>query len=111
MAPFLAKITRQIKSEFGWDDPAALVTSGVSGALLLAFMSLINPGDEVIIPDPYFVMYKHIINMLGGKCVFVDTYPGFRLSAAKIADAITITHQAYNYKFARKSDRHSLYSR
>jgi aspartate aminotransferase len=88
-AALLAKITTQVKSEFGWDEPAALVTSGVSGALLLAFMSLINPGDEVIIPDPYFVIYKHIINMLGGKCVFVDTYPDFRLSPSKIADAIT----------------------
>src|SRR5512140_3171513 len=58
----LAKITSQVKSEFGWASPSAIVASGVSGALLLAFMSLINPGDEVIIPDPYFVMYKHVIN-------------------------------------------------
>ena len=85
----LAKITAQVKSEFGWDTPSTIVTSGVSGALLLAFMSLINPGDEVIIPDPYFVMYKHLINMLGGKCIFIDTYPDFHLPAQKIADAIT----------------------
>ena len=88
-AVLVAKIAKQVKSEFGWNDPCSLVTSGVSGALLLAFMSLINPGDEVIIPDPYFVIYKHIINMLGGKCVFVDTYPGFRLQSEKIADAIS----------------------
>ena len=85
----LAKIAAQVKSEFGWDPPSSIVASGVSGALLLAFMSLINPGDEVIIPDPYFVMYKHLINMLGGKCVYVDTYPDFHLPAKKIADAIT----------------------
>ncbi|HEY5138954.1 MAG TPA: pyridoxal phosphate-dependent aminotransferase, partial [Methylococcales bacterium] len=44
---------------------------------------------EVIIPDPYFVMYKHLINMLGGKCIYIDTYPEFHLPAQRIADAIT----------------------
>jgi aspartate/methionine/tyrosine aminotransferase len=52
-------------------------------------MSLIEPGDEVIVPDPYFVMYKHLVNMLGGKCVFVDSYPSFTLPIGKIAEAIT----------------------
>jgi aspartate aminotransferase/aminotransferase len=66
-----------------------LVTSGVSGGIFLAFLALINPGDEVIIPDPYFVMYKHLVNMLGGKCVFVDCYPDFRLPVEKISDAVT----------------------
>ena len=83
------KITGQIQNEFGWDNPATLVTSGVSGGLLLTFLALINPGDEVIIPDPYFVMYKHLINMLGGKCVFIDSYPDFSLPVEKIAGAIT----------------------
>jgi len=83
------KIGRQIKGEFGWTNPAILVTSGVSGGLLLAFMALINPGDEVIIPDPYFVIYKHVIDMLGGRCVFVDSYPDFRLPVEKICDCIT----------------------
>jgi len=83
------RIAEQIKSEFGWTNPAILVTSGVSGALLLAFMALVNPGDEVIIPDPYFVMYKHLVNMLGGKCIFVDSYPTFELPLEKISRAIT----------------------
>ena len=83
------KITEHIKNEFGWENPAVLVTSGVSGGLLLAFMVLINPGDEVIIPDPYFVMYKHLVNMLGGECVFIDSYPDFELPVEKITRAIT----------------------
>jgi aspartate aminotransferase len=83
------KITGLVKKEFGWDKPAVLVTSGVSGGLLLAFMALINPGDEVIIPDPYFVMYKHLVNMLGGKCIFVDSYPAFQLPLEEISKAIT----------------------
>ena len=83
------KIAEQVENEFGWARPAVLVTSGVSGGLLLAFMALVNPGDEVIMPDPYFVMYKHLVNMLGGKCVFVDSYPGFNLPVEKLADSIT----------------------
>jgi len=84
-----AKIAEKITAQFGWENPSVLFASGVSGGLLLAFMSLINPGDEVIIPDPYFVMYKHLVNLLGGKCVFVDTYPDFGLHPEKIADKIT----------------------
>ncbi|MGA2071743.1 MAG: aminotransferase class I/II-fold pyridoxal phosphate-dependent enzyme [Sedimentisphaerales bacterium] len=85
----LAKIAGGLKKEFGWDKQKLMITSGVSGGILLSFMTLINPGDEVIIPDPYFVMYKHLVNMLGGKCVFVDCYPDFKIDPAKIADAIT----------------------
>ena len=85
----LEKIAGQVRDEFGWSKPAVLVTSGVSGGLLLAFMALVNPGDEVIMPDPYFVMYKHLVNMLGGKCVFINSYPDFELPVEKIAESIT----------------------
>jgi len=83
------RIAERIDKEFGWSRPAILITSGVSGGLLLAFLAIVNPGDEVIIPDPYFVMYKHLVNMLGGKCVFVDSYPDFKLPVEKVAEAIT----------------------
>jgi len=86
---FKSKIGGRLKNEFGWAEPAVLVTSGVSGALLLAFMTLVNPGDEVIMTDPYFVGYKHMVNMLGGKCVFVDTYPDFDLPVERIRDSIS----------------------
>jgi len=83
------RISERVKDEFGWERPAVLVTSGVSGGLLLAFMALVNPGDEVIIPDPYFVIYKHVVNLLGGKCVFVDSYPDFELPVEQIAERIS----------------------
>ena len=85
----IEKIAGSVKAEFGWGNPQVLVTSGVSGGLFLAFLALVDKGDEVIVPDPYFVMYKHLVNMLGGKCVFVDCYPGFGLDVQKISDAIT----------------------
>jgi len=56
-----------------------MVTAGVTGGLLLASLALINPGDEVIIPDPFFVMYEYQVLLMGGVPVFVDTYPDFRL--------------------------------
>jgi aspartate aminotransferase/aminotransferase len=52
-----------------------LITSGVSGGLFLALLALINPGDEVIVPDPYFVMYKHLTALFGGTPVYLDTRP------------------------------------
>jgi aspartate aminotransferase/aminotransferase len=83
------KVAEALRHEFGWSNPSILISSGVSGGLLLTFLALINPEDEVIIPDPYFVIYKHVINMLRGKCVFVDSYPNFALPVEKIANAIT----------------------
>ncbi|MBZ5606266.1 MAG: aminotransferase class I/II-fold pyridoxal phosphate-dependent enzyme, partial [Acidobacteriia bacterium] len=61
-----------------------MVTAGVTGGLLLASLALINPGDEVIIPDPFFVMYEYQVLLMGGVPVFVDTYPDFRLREEEI---------------------------
>ena len=83
-------IAEACRDEFGWDDDRAyLVTSGVSGALVLAMLTMVNPGQEVIFADPYFVMYSHLVHLAGGKCVMVDTYPDFRPTVEKFADAIT----------------------
>lgn len=84
----VARLKEQIKAEYDWDNSPLMLTNGVSGGILLSLMALINPGDEVILPDPYFVIYKHVINMLGGKCVYVDTYPDFKLPIDRIADAV-----------------------
>jgi aspartate/methionine/tyrosine aminotransferase len=65
-----------------------LITSGVSGGLLLAIMTCVGPGDEVIIPDPYFVMYKHLVTLVGGKAVYVDTYPDFQMTAERVEPMI-----------------------
>jgi aspartate aminotransferase/aminotransferase len=67
-----------------------LITSGVSGGLFLSLLALVEDGDEVIIPDPYFVMYKHLVNMNGGKAVYLDTYDdGFSIDPDKLAALIT----------------------
>ncbi|MBN1943827.1 MAG: aminotransferase class I/II-fold pyridoxal phosphate-dependent enzyme [Phycisphaerae bacterium] len=85
----LANLCRR---EFGWSDAEKrpyLITSGVSGGLLLAILTTVNPGDEVLFADPYFVMYSHLVNLAGGVPVPVGTYPDFRPDVNKLADAIT----------------------
>jgi len=66
-----------------------MITSGVSGGLFLALMATVNPGDEVLFADPYFVMYKHLVNVLGGKAVPVNSYPDFKLTPHALESAIT----------------------
>ena len=68
-------------AQFGHADRQVLVTAGTSGGLLLAMCCAVNPGDEVIIFDPYFVMYRHLATLAGGVSVLVDTYPDFRIDA------------------------------
>jgi len=48
-----------------------LVTSGTSPAMLLLFMSLVEPGEEVILPNPYYACYPNFVRMVEGKPVFV----------------------------------------
>ena len=83
------RIGRHLREEFGGFDSPVLVTSGVSGGILLALWATLDPGDEVIVPDPYFVMYKHLPRLVGARPVFVDTYPDFRLRAERLEAAVT----------------------
>ena len=82
------RIAKQLLDEFAW-EPDVLVTCGVSGALLLAMMSCIDPGDEVLIGDPFFVAYTHLVRMVGGVPVIVDMYDDFKLHPERFAEAVT----------------------
>jgi aspartate aminotransferase len=81
------------KAEFGTDYKMSecIVSVGGKHVLFNFTQALVNPGDEVIIPVPYWVTYKDIVNYAGGKCVFVETdeQEGFRLTAAMIERNIT----------------------
>jgi len=87
--PLQQALQARIDDQYGHDDRRVLVTSGTSGALVLAMLALVDPGDEVICFDPYFVMYPALVGMAGGKCVLIDTYPDFRIDIEKVAAAIT----------------------
>src|SRR5438067_7376204 len=68
-----------------------VITVGGKHAIFNLMQSLIDPGDEVIIPVPYWVTYKDVVNYAGGKCVFVDTDEddGFTFTAKDIEPYIT----------------------
>ena len=51
-----------------------LVTSGTSPAMLLLFMSLLEPGEEVVLPNPYYACYPNFVRMVEGKPVFVKVF-------------------------------------
>src|SRR3954462_9238382 len=89
IAPLRERLRKDLSSEIGRDVGDVLITSGVSGGLLLAILATIDPGDEAIFLDPYFVMYKHLLTMAGGKPVAVDSYPDFRFHADRVERAIT----------------------
>ena len=89
IAPLRERLRADLSTEFGRDVGDVLITSGVSGALLLAMLAIVDPGDEVIFLDPYFVMYKHLVTMAGGKSVPVNSYPDFSFPASEVEAAIT----------------------
>jgi aspartate aminotransferase/aminotransferase len=66
-----------------------MITSGTSGALMLAILATINPGDEVVAADPYFVMYPNMVTLAGGTFVGVDTYPSFAIDPQRFMNACT----------------------
>src|SRR5687767_15817940 len=74
IAPLRDRLRADLSKEIGRDVGEVLITSGVSGGLLLAILAILDPGDEAIFLDPYFVMYKHLVTMAGGKSLIVDSY-------------------------------------
>lgn len=85
----LAAMRADVSARFPGQERDVLVTSGTSGGLLLALLATINPGDEVITADPYFVAYPNMVATVGGRLVTVDTYPDFRLDLNKLEAAMT----------------------
>jgi aspartate/methionine/tyrosine aminotransferase len=83
------KLQTQINERFQHPDRKVFISSGTSGGLVLTMLSMINPGDEVIVFDPYFVMYTALIKMVGGVPVLINTYPNFRIDPDQVKKAIT----------------------
>jgi aspartate aminotransferase len=79
--------------DFGTDYKSAecLITVGGKHVIFNLMQALVNPGDEVVIPVPYWVTYKDVVNYAGGKCIFVDTdeQNGFTLTSAMIEPHLT----------------------
>ena len=83
------RLEAEARRETGQPKRQLCVTSGSSGALVLALMALVDPGDEVIVFEPAFVMYRPLIEFLGGRVVSIDTSPSFAIDVDRVAAAIT----------------------
>jgi aspartate aminotransferase/aminotransferase len=92
------ELRREVAAKFGRDagmdvdpDREIVITSGAIEALATSLMTLLNPGDEVIVPSPYFPVYDDLIKMAGGKLrpVPCRIENGFRPDPDDIARAVT----------------------
>lgn len=88
-AAIRAKFSRDNGLEFTQDE--ITVSAGAKQIIFNAMMATLDPGDEVIIPTPYWVTYADIVLIMGGKPVFVpcEEANGFRLTAEDLERAIT----------------------
>ncbi|HEU4766769.1 MAG TPA: pyridoxal phosphate-dependent aminotransferase [Pyrinomonadaceae bacterium] len=78
--------------EFGneYQPSEVMVTAGGKQAIFNAVVTLINPGDEVLIPKPYWVTFPEVVVFAGGKPVYIETEEtDFVLTAEQVAEAIT----------------------
>ena len=86
-------ICQRLKEDCGLDyEPAQIaVSNGAKPCVYVALRALVNPGDEVILPAPYWVSYIELIRMVGGVPVVVEATEAehFKLTAEKLAAAIT----------------------
>lgn len=90
--PLRDRIWKHLETDIGWraaDGLNLMATSGTLGAIFLSYVSLLDPGDEIILSDPYFVAYPHLARLIGANPVLCDTYPDFRMTAERVERCIT----------------------
>ena len=92
-------VAYRLKEDFGvdYDWSSIIVSSGAKGCLFAAFAAIINPGDEVVIPAPYWVSYTEQIKMVGGVpvAVFAGEDKHFKISPDQLEAAITDKTKAF----------------
>ncbi len=88
IVPLREAIARKFKRENGLDYKPSQTIVGTGGKQVLynAFLATLNPGDEVVIPRPYWVSYPEMVGLCGGTPVFADTdmAHGFKLQAVEL---------------------------
>jgi len=91
-------IARKLKEEnkLDYSIDQIIVSSGAKQSLYNACMAVLNSGDEVIIPSPYWVSYPEMVNLAGGSSVFVETKEenGFRITPDELSAAISPSTKA-----------------
>jgi len=87
--PKLREKVKKMYEDKGLPAEDVMIASGTSGGLYLSFLATLNPGDGAMFTDPYFVMYKQLINFIGAIPQFINSYPDFRLTREKLEAAYT----------------------
>ncbi len=83
----IPELREKIQNKYGLkpgDGRSCFVTSGVSGGLFLSYLSMMDPGDEILIPDPYFVMYRDLASLVNITPRCYNTYPDFKIRAEEL---------------------------
>jgi aspartate aminotransferase len=85
----VAKLKRENGLDYKWQQ--AIVCTGGKQVLFNAFLATLNPGDEVLIPAPYWVSYPEMVALCGGTPTFVNAGPetNYKLTAEALDKAIT----------------------
>lgn len=65
-----------------------IITNGAAGAVSLFFLALVENGDEVVITDPFFLNYRHMITLTRSTPKFINTYPDFRIREEEVRRAV-----------------------
>lgn len=94
----LEAVSNKFREEYGADctPKNVIISTGAKQSLYNACMALVNRGDEVIIPTPYWVSYPHMVNLAMGRPVFVNTKEenGFRLTSDELGHALSARTKA-----------------
>src|SRR3990172_8071208 len=97
--PLREAIAEKYQREFGlnYDKDEVLVSCGAKHALYNVFQALLNNGDEVIIPSPYWVSYSDMVLLAGGvpKIVPTGEEDGFRITSDQLKSALTPRTRAF----------------
>jgi len=91
------KLKRDNKLEYNTNQ--IVVSNGAKQSIFNVLFAIINDGDEVILPTPYWVSYDEMVKMVGGKSVFIETSieTDFKLTAEQLEAAITPKTKAVLY--------------
>ena len=114
IVPLRKAIVKKFKRENNLDYKPEQTIVGTGGKQILfnAFMATLNPGDEVIIPAPYWVSYPDMVAICGGTSVFADTSDdnGFKLTRSGAGEGDHAEDQMAAAELAVEPDRRGLYA-
>lgn len=93
IVPLRKAVCKRLKEDYGleYDETQVVIASGAKHSVYLALAVLVDPGDEVILPAPYWVSYSEMIRLVGGVPVIVTAGEdqNFKITAGQLGAAIT----------------------